>query len=162
MVAHFAVGWKAIGVGWAAMATYQYRRALEIDVNSNYYSPYLIHGLLALENEEERSQYVTEVDALKVRPDFTKRLSRIEQRILLSLREFYDGDGKQPFSFITNQRWLLFYFRKPAIRSKKYSAEKLAKLFDSLNQTSAGEWTIKIKNVDDAHRIAGFLGWLAK
>jgi hypothetical protein len=73
---------------------------------------------------------------------------------------FYAENDEQPFSFITNQEWLLFYFRKPAIRSGRFSVQKLKDLFDSFNENSAGEWTVKIAGVSDAHLLARTLGWL--
>jgi len=71
---------------------------------------------------------------------------------------FYDDGGEQPFSFITNQKWLLFYFRPPALRSQAYSKDKLSGLFDSFSENTAGEWTIKIQSVADVDRIADYIG----
>ncbi len=73
---------------------------------------------------------------------------------------FFDTGGEQPFSFITNQQWLLFYFRLPAVRSNRYSKERVSELFDSFVENSAGEWTVKIRSIADVERIANYLGWL--
>ena len=72
---------------------------------------------------------------------------------------FYDTVGEQPFSFITNKRWLLFYFRPPAVRSQAYSKDELSDLFDSFSENTAGEWTIKIRSIADVDRIADYIGW---
>jgi len=69
--------------------------------------------------------------------------------------QFFDSSGEQPFSFVTNQKWLLFYFRTPALRVGRFSTEQ----FGSFNQNRAGEWTVKIKCIDDVDRLAKFLGW---
>jgi hypothetical protein len=72
---------------------------------------------------------------------------------------YLTGDRQQPFSFITNTRWLLFYFRVPAIRSGKYSSAELSDLFASFHENRAGEWTIKLETIADVKRLAIFLAW---
>ncbi|MNJ40513.1 hypothetical protein D3C77_354100 [compost metagenome] len=53
------------------------------------------------------------------------------------------------FSFVANQKSLLFYFRLPAVRSKKYSYESLCASFDEVKVNSIGEWTVRLLSVDD-------------
>lgn len=53
---------------------------------------------------------------------------------------FMKGE-EQPFAFIPNKRWILFYFRAPAIRSGKYGLASLQQQFDSATENSRGEWT---------------------
>lgn len=72
---------------------------------------------------------------------------------------FHDSGGEQPFSFITNQQWLLFYFRPPAVRSQAYSKDEISAVFDSYSENKAGEWTVKIRSIADIDRIADFIGW---
>jgi len=72
---------------------------------------------------------------------------------------YFDSDERQLYSFITNQKWLLFYFRLPAIRSDRHSKERLFDLFADANENTAGEWTVKIKSIDDVDRLVKFLGW---
>jgi hypothetical protein len=60
---------------------------------------------------------------------------------------------EQPYSFITNQQWLLFYFRSPAIRSNQYSRDSISKAFDTFHENPAGEWTLKLAAVPDVQRL---------
>lgn len=66
---------------------------------------------------------------------------------------FHDMGGEQPFAFITNKRWLLFYFRLPAVRSSTIDRAMLAADFDSFNENAAGEWTVKLRCVGDVDRL---------
>ena len=66
---------------------------------------------------------------------------------------FHDAGGEQPHSFITNQKWLLFYFRPPALRSGTYSRDAIAADFDSFEENSAGEWHVKLRSIADVERL---------
>ena len=70
---------------------------------------------------------------------------------------FFDADGKQPFSFITNQKWLKFYFRGPAVRSVRFERERVSSLFSSYAENGAGEWTVELRSIDDVKRIAEYV-----
>ena len=85
---------------------------------------------------------------------------RIQRKGEIRDFRFYERGGEQPFSFITNQQWLLFYFQPPAIRSGRYSKERLLELFDSFKENPDGEWTVKIRSVGDADCVAKYLGWV--
>lgn len=65
--------------------------------------------------------------------------------------------GDEPFALIVNKGWLLFYLRKPVLRQGRYSFEVLSTQFDSANVNPAGEWTVKLGNVEDVRRLRGFL-----
>jgi hypothetical protein len=66
---------------------------------------------------------------------------------------FHDAGDEQPHSFITNQHWLLFYFRPPAVRSGRYSRDAIAADFDSFEETPAGEWHVKLRSIADVERL---------
>ena len=72
---------------------------------------------------------------------------------------FHDTSGEQPHSFITNQRWLLFYFRPPAVRSGAYSRELLAQDFETFEENPAGEWTLKLRSIPDVERLSKHIQW---
>ena len=72
---------------------------------------------------------------------------------------FHDISGEQPHAFITNQRWLLFYFRPPAIRSGAYSRDRVAQDFDTFNENSAGEWTVRLQTIADVDRLGHHIRW---
>ena len=57
--------------------------------------------------------------------------------------------SEQPFAFIPNQKWLLFYFRKPAIRSRQYTFPQVKAAFSSASEKKGGEWTVKLKSISD-------------
>ena len=69
-------------------------------------------------------------------------------------------NGEQPYSFITNRKWLLFYFRRPAIESGRFQRKDLSGVFDSFAENASGEWTIRVENVVHAERLADYLSWL--
>jgi hypothetical protein len=66
---------------------------------------------------------------------------------------FEDEYNAIRFAFIVNKSWLLFYFRKPAIESGKYSQSDLRNAFETARETEAGEWTIRLQSVDDVKRL---------
>lgn len=69
------------------------------------------------------------------------------------------ASGKQPYSFIANQRWLLFYFRHPALRSGTISREDLLNRFDSLRENASGELTVKLSTISDIQRLCEVIPW---
>lgn len=74
---------------------------------------------------------------------------------------FHDASGEQPHSFITTRQWLLFHFRPLSLRGGFYTREALETDFDSFEETPAGEWHIKIRSIDDVHRLSRHVRWKA-
>jgi hypothetical protein len=70
------------------------------------------------------------------------------------------ASNEQPHSFITNQRWLLFYFRPPAIRSGRFDRSTLAAHFEGFGENPAGEWTIKLSTPADVQKLARVVDFL--
>jgi len=67
---------------------------------------------------------------------------------------FYKKDSsEQPFAFIPNKRWLLFYFRTSAVGSGRYSLMTLRSQFDSVNENNSGEWTVELRCIYDVRRL---------
>lgn len=71
-------------------------------------------------------------------------------------RDFiFERNGQMPYAFITNRRWLLFYFRAPALNAGVLSRHKLAQDFvdfkDNPNQRT--EWTVRLRSVEDVRRL---------
>ncbi|MCC5809135.1 MAG: hypothetical protein JJU06_02080 [Ectothiorhodospiraceae bacterium] len=73
-------------------------------------------------------------------------------------RFYRAGGNEQPFAFIVNKKWLLFYFRAPAVRTGNYAFGKLQEAFDSVAENTAGEWTVKVRSICDARRLWHLLG----
>jgi hypothetical protein len=69
--------------------------------------------------------------------------------------QFWNLEGdQQPFSFLTNQKWLLFYFRNLAGQSNHCTYESLKETFgDEANENPAGEWTVKLQSIPDVQRL---------
>lgn len=61
------------------------------------------------------------------------------------------------FSFIPNQKWMLFYFRKPCLRLPKYSCEEILKRIPGAKENNAGELTVRIENMNDVMRLTGYI-----
>jgi hypothetical protein len=70
---------------------------------------------------------------------------------------FFSKADQQIFSFIVNKGSLLFYFRKPAVRSGRYEFESVARMFASASITKAGEWTVPLQSIDDVKRLWSLL-----
>lgn len=62
-------------------------------------------------------------------------------------------NDEQPFAFILNHAWLLFYFRANAIRSGRYSFAMVQKEFCSAKELGRGEWTVKLRSIADVQRL---------
>jgi hypothetical protein len=62
------------------------------------------------------------------------------------------ASNEQFFSFVPAKKWLLFYFRKPAIASGSYSWKKLSDSFPDAEQKS-GEWRVRVRSLTDAHLL---------
>lgn len=75
------------------------------------------------------------------------------------IRDFRFLRGEEwDFAFIPNQRWLLFYFRRPCLGLPKYEKQEILRVFPDANETGSGEFTIKIANLGDAVRLAAYVG----
>jgi len=61
------------------------------------------------------------------------------------------------FAFIPNQKWLLFYFRRPCLHLKKYTRENIMQWFPSAEETNQGEFTVRISTIEDAIRIGRYV-----
>lgn len=70
---------------------------------------------------------------------------------------FYAADETQPFAFIVNKQSLLFYFRLPAVRSGQYSFELVKSILSSTSTNDSGEWTVKLRNIEDAQKLCELL-----
>ena len=72
---------------------------------------------------------------------------------------FLNAQEEQPFAFIINQKWLLFYFRLPAVQGRHYSLDQVKAAFDSATVTNTGEWTVKLQSIQDVKRLWSLLGF---
>jgi len=61
------------------------------------------------------------------------------------------------FAFIPNQKWLLFYFRKPSLEYIKYSRHEIMSRFPEAKENNAGEFTVKISTLSEAVKLAAYI-----
>jgi hypothetical protein len=67
------------------------------------------------------------------------------------------GSAERPFAFIVNRGHLLFYVRQPGLRRIAGGFPGLKDQFDSAQENSRGEWTVRIASREDAERLDAFL-----
>jgi hypothetical protein len=72
-------------------------------------------------------------------------------------RYFDAAAEEQPFAFIVNRGYLLFYVRSTGLKRVPGGFEALASQFASAKATSRGEWTVRIASKEDAERLNSFL-----
>ena len=70
---------------------------------------------------------------------------------------FLNARDEQPFSFIPNKSWLLFYFRAPAVRSGMYSLGVLRAALESASENNSGEWSVRLRSIADVQRLWSIL-----
>ena len=80
------------------------------------------------------------------------------------IRSFrYAHNRSQPrshhrYSFITNKKWVLFYFRLPSeVGQPNQLIAELNRMFTDVNRNTDGEITVRIKNIGDARRLMEFI-----
>lgn len=61
------------------------------------------------------------------------------------------------FSFIPNQKWLLFYFRTPCLKLPHYSPAEILSRFPVAKKTSAGEYHVRISNLEAAVLLSTYI-----
>lgn len=84
----------------------------------------------------------------------------IEQKGEVRKLQFYEKQThEQPFGFVSSREWLLFTFRAPAVRSTAYSLSELQSVFSSARENEQGEWTVRIRTIEDVDRLVSFIGW---
>ena len=61
------------------------------------------------------------------------------------------------FAFIPNQKWLLFYFRRPCQKLEKFAHVNILSKFPEANENNHGEITIRIKTLEEAIKLAAYI-----
>lgn len=120
--------------------------------SSNLYTEWL--GLIEAKGTQEAFIYLVGLAAcLKDYVCFPKPHGVVNAFRFMSATK----DKEEPFAFIPNNHWLLFYFRLPAVRSRQYSLATLRQVFESANENGTGEWTVKLQNVSDVQLLLKYL-----
>lgn len=61
------------------------------------------------------------------------------------------------FAFIPNQKWMLFYFRKPCLSLQKFSREEIFGRIPDVKENATGEFTVRLKSMSDVMRLASYI-----
>lgn len=70
----------------------------------------------------------------------------------------FEFHGKWLFSAVLNQKWVLWYFRKPAMNAGLLNAEMTRARFPTAESNNKGEIKLRIKT---AAEVLGVLDWIA-
>ncbi len=69
----------------------------------------------------------------------------------------FEFQGKWLFSAVLNQKWILWYFRKPAMNEGLLDAELTCARFPTAESNDRGEIKLRIKTAQEA---VGVLDWI--
>ena len=106
-----------------------------------------------IEDQQARGAFRLLVDLAALSPRLALSFKGVRKRTCC----LHDRSERQPYSFIVNKSWLLFYFRLPEVRSGR---DRLKRDFDSFNVNSKGEWTVKLRTEDDVRHLLRHVDWL--
>lgn len=70
----------------------------------------------------------------------------------------FERDDAWLFSAVLNQGWILWYFRRPAIRLGLVSTEATLARFPESNLSTRGEIKLRIRNPGEAEDVAQWIG----
>ena len=119
-------------------------------INAQLYPEWLAH----VESPEAKKAFVYLVGAATT----LKELScHAQLKGVVRDFRFINAEGEQPFSFIVNRKWLLFYFRAPIVRRGSYSHAELVKLFPESRENKRKEWTVRLRSAEDVRILLQFL-----
>jgi len=69
---------------------------------------------------------------------------------------FYRGLAWE-HSFIANQGWLTFYFRRPCLGFPKFARSAIVSRFPQAEESNLGEFIVRVVSLEDAVRIASYV-----
>ena len=123
---------------------------LSDSINSNLYPEWLSH--VKSETAKDAFRYLVGAAAL-----LKKYTCHVQSKGVVKDFRFIDQNNEQPFAFIVNMKWLLFYFRAPSIRSGSFALDELQDSFPLASKNNRGEWTIRIHNIQEACVLMKYL-----
>mgnify|MGYP003643106959 CR=1 FL=1 len=62
---------------------------------------------------------------------------------------FCNSEGQMLYAFVTNQKWLLFYFSAAVLRNNSTLSARIRKKFPDYLERKSGEYKVKIRTVED-------------
>lgn len=112
-----------------------------------------------LESQERVGALQHVIDEVSSHPSCTEWTCR--KGIFYDVNFYYDD--KYYFAIIPNKKWLLWYFRKPALKANSYNLQSLEKdfppekinetLYDKVSVNNSGENTVKLFGMRDARLL---------
>ena len=69
----------------------------------------------------------------------------------------FEVNNRWHFSAVLNQRWVLWYFRLPAIKDIPLDVEHIASVFQQSETTKAGEVKLRVNDLKTAYAIFGYI-----
>jgi hypothetical protein len=126
---------------------------LENTTNSDMYPEWLA----SIQAAETRDAFCYLLGLAATSSSFICNLQR--KGVIRDFRFIGIASRQQELSFITNQSWLLFYFRSPAIKSGAFSRDDLRRDFESFEENPHGEWTVKVRNISDVMLLSKHVQW---
>lgn len=70
----------------------------------------------------------------------------------------FESDGAWFFSAVLNQKWVLWYFRKPAINAGFIQADRTRASFPAAETSERGEIKLRVRNAEDARAVLNWIG----
>ncbi|WP_229804771.1 hypothetical protein [Neogemmobacter tilapiae] len=70
----------------------------------------------------------------------------------------FEADGAWLFSAVLNQKWVLWYFRKPAINAGIVQADQTLARFPTAETSGRGEIKLRVRNVEEARAVLNWFG----
>jgi hypothetical protein len=69
---------------------------------------------------------------------------------------FYRGSSWD-HSFIPNQGWLTFYFRRPCLGLPKFERSQILGRFPQAEESNLGEFIVRVVSLEDSVRVASYI-----
>lgn len=70
----------------------------------------------------------------------------------------FEANGKWLYSAVLNQKWVLWYFRKPALNVRLIDPNQTKERFPATEETSRGEIKLRLNSPSEAHAVLEWVG----
>jgi len=77
-----------------------------------------------------------------------------QQGYLRSFR-YFRGSAWE-FAFIPNSKWVLFYFRRPAMKSGHFRASEILRWFPEAKELKGGDVSLRIRDPEMAREVVNY------
>ncbi len=70
----------------------------------------------------------------------------------------FEANGRWLYSAVLNQKWILWYFRRPAIKTGLVEADATAAHFPEATATSAGDMKVRLHGAEQVRTVLQWIG----